>query len=130
MPCSWKTYLKNFVKLNVSRVTGFPEFPNSGHGFWSATPHHTFVGDVEHRCTHRGEASRVGDAGRCYEEGGEPVGATSRALLLLARSRCSLAPSSSAVRDPASVSSPNAAWHGGPILLHGARLRPVSGRGD
>jgi hypothetical protein len=24
----WKTYLKNFVKLDVSRVTGFPEFPN------------------------------------------------------------------------------------------------------
>jgi hypothetical protein len=24
-----KTYLKNFVKLDVSRVTGFPEFPNT-----------------------------------------------------------------------------------------------------
>jgi hypothetical protein len=24
-----ETYLKNFVKLDVSRVTGFPEFPNS-----------------------------------------------------------------------------------------------------
>jgi hypothetical protein len=29
IPCSWKTYLKNFIKLNVSRVTGFPEFPNT-----------------------------------------------------------------------------------------------------
>jgi hypothetical protein len=29
IPCSWKTYFKNFVKLNVSRVTGFPEFPNT-----------------------------------------------------------------------------------------------------
>jgi hypothetical protein len=31
MPCSWKTYLKNFVKtrcFDVSRVTGFPKFPN------------------------------------------------------------------------------------------------------
>jgi hypothetical protein len=27
-PVPEKTYLKNFVKLNVSRVTGFPEFPN------------------------------------------------------------------------------------------------------
>jgi hypothetical protein len=27
IPCSWKIYLKNFVKLNVWRVTGFPEFP-------------------------------------------------------------------------------------------------------
>jgi hypothetical protein len=25
----WKTYLKNFVKIDVSRVTGFPEFPNT-----------------------------------------------------------------------------------------------------
>jgi hypothetical protein len=25
-----KNILKNFVKLNVSRVTGFPEFPNIG----------------------------------------------------------------------------------------------------
>jgi hypothetical protein len=24
-----KTHLKNFVKLNVPRVTGFPEFPNT-----------------------------------------------------------------------------------------------------
>jgi hypothetical protein len=24
-----KTYLKNFVKLNVPKVTGFPEFPNT-----------------------------------------------------------------------------------------------------
>jgi hypothetical protein len=24
----WKTHLKNFVKVNVSRVSGFPEFPN------------------------------------------------------------------------------------------------------
>jgi hypothetical protein len=24
-----KTHLKNFVKLDVSRVTGFPEFPNT-----------------------------------------------------------------------------------------------------
>jgi hypothetical protein len=30
MPCSWKTYLKNFVKLDVSRVMSFPKFPNSG----------------------------------------------------------------------------------------------------
>jgi hypothetical protein len=29
VPCPWKTCLKNFVKLNVSRVTGFPEFPNN-----------------------------------------------------------------------------------------------------
>jgi hypothetical protein len=29
IPCSWKTYFENFVKLNVSRVTGFPEFPNT-----------------------------------------------------------------------------------------------------
>jgi hypothetical protein len=28
-PAPEKTYLKNFVKLNVSRVMGFPEFPNS-----------------------------------------------------------------------------------------------------
>jgi hypothetical protein len=27
--CSWKTCLKNFVKLSVSRVTGSPEFPNT-----------------------------------------------------------------------------------------------------
>jgi hypothetical protein len=26
---SLKTYLKNFVKLDVSRVTDFPEFPNT-----------------------------------------------------------------------------------------------------
>jgi hypothetical protein len=26
--CPWKTCLKNFVKLNVSRVAGFSEFPN------------------------------------------------------------------------------------------------------
>jgi hypothetical protein len=24
-----KTHLKNFVKLDISRVTGFPEFPNT-----------------------------------------------------------------------------------------------------
>jgi hypothetical protein len=30
VPCPWKTYLKNFVKLDVLRVTGFPEFPNTG----------------------------------------------------------------------------------------------------
>jgi hypothetical protein len=29
IPCSWKTYFENSVKLDVSRVTGFPEFPNS-----------------------------------------------------------------------------------------------------
>jgi hypothetical protein len=29
VPCPWKTSLKNFVKPNVSRVTGFPEFPNT-----------------------------------------------------------------------------------------------------
>jgi hypothetical protein len=29
--CPWKTCLKNFVKLNVSRVTGFHEFPNTHH---------------------------------------------------------------------------------------------------
>jgi hypothetical protein len=29
VPCSWKTYFENSVKLDVSRVTGFPEFPNS-----------------------------------------------------------------------------------------------------
>jgi hypothetical protein len=28
IPCSWKTCFENFVKLNVSRVTGFLEFPN------------------------------------------------------------------------------------------------------
>jgi hypothetical protein len=29
IPWSWKTCFENFVKLNVSRVTGFPEFPNN-----------------------------------------------------------------------------------------------------
>jgi hypothetical protein len=29
--CPWKTHLKSFVKLNVSRVTSFPEFPNTYH---------------------------------------------------------------------------------------------------
>jgi hypothetical protein len=29
IPCPWKTCFENFVKLNVSRVTGFPEFPNT-----------------------------------------------------------------------------------------------------
>jgi hypothetical protein len=29
MLCPWKTHHKNFVKLDVSRVTGFPEFPNT-----------------------------------------------------------------------------------------------------
>jgi hypothetical protein len=28
-PAPEKTYFENFVKLNVLRVTGFPEFPNS-----------------------------------------------------------------------------------------------------
>jgi hypothetical protein len=28
LPAPWKTCFENFVKLNVSRVTGFPEFPN------------------------------------------------------------------------------------------------------
>jgi hypothetical protein len=30
IPCPWKTCFENLVKLNVSRVTGFPEFPNRG----------------------------------------------------------------------------------------------------
>jgi hypothetical protein len=29
MLCPWKTYLRNFVKLDVLRVTGFPEFLNT-----------------------------------------------------------------------------------------------------
>jgi hypothetical protein len=29
IPCSWKTCFKNFVKLSVSRVTSFTEFPNT-----------------------------------------------------------------------------------------------------
>jgi hypothetical protein len=29
IPCSWKICSENFVKPDVSRVTGFPEFPNS-----------------------------------------------------------------------------------------------------
>jgi hypothetical protein len=31
IPCSWKTWFENFVKLNVSRVTGFSEFPNTNY---------------------------------------------------------------------------------------------------
>jgi hypothetical protein len=32
---SLKTYLKNFIKLDVSRATNFPEFPNtSPSGKW------------------------------------------------------------------------------------------------
>jgi hypothetical protein len=39
MLCPWKTHLKNFVKLDVSRVTGFPEFSNNNtfivpHDLW------------------------------------------------------------------------------------------------
>jgi hypothetical protein len=34
---SLKTYLKNFVKLDVSRVTNFPEFPNNWSG-WGGPP--------------------------------------------------------------------------------------------
>jgi hypothetical protein len=36
IPCSWKTCFENFVKLNVSRVTGFPEFPNNAIGHFGA----------------------------------------------------------------------------------------------
>jgi hypothetical protein len=32
IPCSWKTYFENSVKLDVSRVTCFPEFPNIDAG--------------------------------------------------------------------------------------------------
>jgi hypothetical protein len=34
VPCSWKTCFENFAKLNVSRVTGFPEFPNKQQNLW------------------------------------------------------------------------------------------------
>jgi hypothetical protein len=68
-------------------------------------PHHLFAGDVDHMRAHRGEASRGGEVGRRCEEGGEPAGAPLRGLLLLARSRRSLALSSSAAQDPSSASS-------------------------
>jgi hypothetical protein len=83
-------------------------------------PHHLFAGDVDHMRAHRGEASRGGEVGRRCEEGGEPAGAPLRGLLLLARSRRSLARSlllGSARSELSLLDTPDAASHGGPILL-------------
>jgi hypothetical protein len=55
IPCSWKTCFENFVNLNVSRVTGFPEFPNTlkhFRGEWLGVHYEVFTKACKAPITH------------------------------------------------------------------------------